>query len=177
MFPGNPYYDVNVKRYIADWKKYWSDYIPAMIAGKKVPDGSAWGIFPTLAVAASQSEASQGYNVMVHSFTPASFKGIVFLCSRKMVDADHGANYGTELTVLANCWKTKFGCPDPRFFYAIPNKKLAPEISLPAGIKGASTACEISHWLAGDQQEAAAAGQELSGVADRIVTQAYGSTP
>jgi sialate O-acetylesterase len=176
MFPGNPYYDVNVKRYIADWKKYWSDYIPAMIATKKVPDGSAWGIFPTLSVAASQSEASQGYNVMVHSFTPASFRGIVFLCSQRMFEADQGANYGTELAVLANCWKDKFGGPDPRFFHTIPTKELAPKISQPDGIKGAGTACEISHWLAakpGDNEGAAAANTEMIQLIDRIVMETY----
>ena len=176
MFPGNPYYDVNVKRYIADWKNYWTDYIPAMIATKQVPDGSAWGIFPTLSVAASQSEASQGYNVMVHSFTPASFKGIVFLCSERMFETDQGANYGAELTTLANCWKSKFGGPDPRFFYTIPTKELAPKISKPAGINGASTACEISHWLAtkqGDDASAAAANAEMIQLIDHIVTETY----
>jgi len=176
MFPGNPFYDVNVKRYIADWKKYWSDYIPVMIADKKVPDGSAWGIYPTLSVAASQSEASQGYNVMVHSFTPASFKGIVFLCSQSMFDVDQGANYASEISVLANCWKDKFGCPSSHFFYTIPGKTLAPRITPPAGIKGESTACEISHWLAakqGDHEGAVAASTQMLELIDRIVTSAY----
>ena len=146
MFPGNPYYDANVKRYIADWKNYWADYIPAMIAGRKVPDGSAWGHYPTLAVASSQSEAAQGYNVMVHSFTPASFKGIVFLCSQRMFEADQGANYGEQLSALANCWKERFACGDPYFFYTIPNKSLAPGVTRPATIKGKSTGVEIDDW-------------------------------
>ncbi|MCE9611142.1 MAG: hypothetical protein K8R23_13185 [Chthoniobacter sp.] len=176
MFPGNPFYDVNVKRYIADWKKYWSDYIPAMIADKRVPDGSAWGTYPTLAVATSQSEASQAYNVMVHSFTPASFKGIVFLCSQKMFDADQGANFGAELSVLANCWKSKFSCADPQFFYTIPAATLAPKISRPAGIKGVSTACEISHWLVakpGDADDASAVNAQMVEIVDRITKEAY----
>ncbi len=176
MFPGNPYYDVNVKRYIADWKNYWSDYIPAMIADKNVPDRAAWGHYPTLAVTASQSEASQGYNVMVHSFTPASFKGIVFLCSQKMFETDQCANYGAQLSVLANCWKSKLGGPDPRFFYTIPTKELVPEISKPAAIKGQSMACEISHWLAakqGDDGSAAAANTQMIQLIDRIVTETY----
>ncbi|MCE9519066.1 MAG: hypothetical protein K8R87_05895 [Verrucomicrobia bacterium] len=162
-FPGNPYYDANVQRYLADWKKYWSDYIPAMIATKKVPDGAAWGTFPTLADAYKKSEASQSYNIMVHSFTPASFKGIIFLGSQKMVEADQGASYGAELTVLANNWKDKFGGADPLFFYTLPSKTLAPKISPPAGIKGRSTALEIDHWLTSEQ---------ISRLIDSVVAQA-----
>ena len=146
MFPGNPYYDANVKRYIADWKKYWAESIPAMIASKKTPDANGWGSYPTLADAASQSEAAQGYNVMVHSFTPASFKGIIFLCSQQMFEADQGANYGEQLAVLANSWKDKFACPDPCFFYTIPSQALAPRITKPQAIKGRSTGLEINAW-------------------------------
>ena len=172
MFPGNPYYDANVKRYIADWKKYWAESVPAMIASKKAQDASGWGTYPTLAVADSQSQAAQGYNVMVHSFTPASFKGIIFLCSQKMFEADQGANYGEQLTVLANSWKEKFACPDPRFFYTIPSKKLAPKITPPAGIKGKSTACEIDHWLTakpGDKQDAELTYQQIVSLIERVV--------
>ena len=95
QFPGNPYYDANVKRYVADWKRYWDEYIPEMMATRKVPDGKAWGTYPSLVNNATHSEASQSYNVMVCSFTPARLKGILFLCSPKMVEADQGANYGS----------------------------------------------------------------------------------
>ena len=176
MFPGNPYYDANVKRYMTDWEKYWDEYIPAMVASKKVPDGSAWGIYPTLVDASSKSEASQSYNIMVHSFTPASFKGVLFLCSQKMCETDQGANYGAELTVLANCWKDRFACPDPHFFYTIPNKTLAPKITPPAAIKGASTAIEIDHWLTGkpgDKEDTSAASAKILGVFDHVVKNAY----
>jgi len=93
-----------------------------------------------------------------------------------MFEADQGANYGTELAVLANCLKSKFGGPDPRFFYTIPTKDLAPKISSPAGIKGASTRCEISHWLAakqGDDGSVAAAKTEMIQLIDRIVAETY----
>lgn len=95
---------------------------------------------------------------------PASFKGIVFLCSQKMFEDDQGAHYGPEWSALANCWKEQFGCGDPPFFYTIPGTTLAPKITRPRGIKGASTAFEVDHWLAGDQ---------IPGLIDSIVNKAY----
>ncbi len=152
LYPGNPYYNANVRRYIADWKKHWGEYIPEMMATRKVPDGVAWGSYPAMSGASSQSEATQSYNVMVHSFTPASFKGIIFLCSRNMFEEDQGANYGPELSALANCWKDKFGGEDPHFFYTIPSKELAPKITRPEQIQGKSTAFKIDHWPMTNQQ-------------------------
>ncbi|NIP93346.1 MAG: hypothetical protein GWO24_07780, partial [Akkermansiaceae bacterium] len=73
----------------------------------RVPDAVPWGSYPTLAASVT-SKASQVYNVMVHSFTPAAFKGLIFLCSDQMVEADGGANFGPELSALANSWKEKF---------------------------------------------------------------------
>lgn len=147
--PGNPFYDVNVLRYIAAWKNYWSEYIPERITTKRVPDGAAWGGYPTLS-ASITSKASEVYNVMVHSFTPGSFKGIIFLCSEKMFEKDQGANYGAELSALANSWKGKFGGKDPHFFYTIPGKTLAPKITPPTRIKGKSTGVEITSWADGE---------------------------
>jgi hypothetical protein len=176
MFPGNPYYDANVKRHIDDWKKYWSESIPALIAGKKSQDLNGWGTYPTLAAAFRPSEASQGYNVLVHSFTPASFKGILFLSSEAMFKHDQGANYGSELTALANSWKNKFGGEDTRFCYTIPTKTLAPNITKPAAIKGASTAIEIDRWLIArpeDKEGAAAASARILQLFDQVVNAAY----
>lgn len=143
--PGNPAYDANVRDYIAQWKKYWGEYIPEMIRTKSVPDHAAWGKYPTLAESISTT-ASETYNVLVHSFTPASFKGIIFLCHQDMFTADQGAHYGEQLSALANSWKQLFGGADPHFFYALPSPALAPKISQPQGIKGKSTGIEISSW-------------------------------
>ena len=143
--PGTPYYNANVKRYLADWKKYWSEYIPEMMATKRVPDGSAWGIYPSF-TGSITSTASQTYNVMTHSFTPASFKGIIFFCGQKMFEEDQGANYAPELSALANGWKTLFAGEDPHFFYTIPSKALAPKITKPRDIEGKSTGVEIDDW-------------------------------
>ena len=162
--PGNPFYDANIRRYMADWKKYWSEYIPQMIADKRVPDGQAWGSYPTLSGASITTTAAQSYNVMVHSFWPGSFKGIIFLPGQKMFAADQGAYFGEQISALANSWKDKFGCPDPHFFYTIPAKSLAPEVTRPTGIKGASTALEIEHWVNPEQ---------IPGLFDTVVTKAY----
>jgi len=122
-----------------------------MMVSGRVPDGVAWGSYPSIGSASSNSTASQCYNVMVHSFTPAAFKGIIFLCSEKMVEKEQGAYYGSELSALANCWKAKFGGEDPHFFYTIPGKSLAPKISRPEKIKGKSTGIEFSKWSDGGQ--------------------------
>ena len=45
--PGNPIFDKNVRRYIADWKKFWAEYVPEMMKTKRVPDGVPWGTYPT----------------------------------------------------------------------------------------------------------------------------------
>ena len=143
--PGNSHYSANVGRYVADWKTYWGEYIPQMIATKAVPDGAAWGGYPSLSSAIT-STAAHTYNVLVHSFTPTALKGVIFLSSEAMVEKDQGANYGPELSALANCWKAKFGGEDLNFIYTIPNKTLAPKVTRPETIKGRSTAVEIGDW-------------------------------
>ncbi|MHC4252857.1 MAG: hypothetical protein ACYS9X_27380, partial [Planctomycetota bacterium] len=169
--PGNPHYNANVRRYVADWRKYWGEYVPQMMVSKRVPDGASWGGYPSLSGSVT-SKASQAYNVMVHSFGPASFKGIVFLCSEKMFEKDRGANYGPELSALANCWKDHFasrpGVEDPRFFYAIPGKALAPKITRPAAIKGRSTAFEIDGWPTDED-----GGKNFTGLVEAILREAY----
>jgi len=173
--PGTPYYDANVRRYIAEWKKYWGEFVPQLMATKKLPDGaSAWGTYPSFAGSIT-SDACQTYNVLVHSFTPASFKGVIFLSSPKMVEEDQGARFGPELSVLANCWKERFGGEDPHFFYTIPSKALAPKIARPQGIKGRSTPYEIGRWLTaerGDEEGKAVVKKQLLGLIDLAVREA-----
>jgi len=145
VLPGNPYYDANVRRYVASWKQYWGAYIPRMRATGVVPDGATWGSYPSLASSVT-SKAAETYNVLVHSFTPAGLKGIVFLASPDMFTQDGGARYGEQLAVLANCWKDRFGGEDPDFVYTIPKRSLAPKITAPKSIEGKSTAVEIGDW-------------------------------
>jgi len=173
--PGTRYYNANVRRYIGRWRKYWGEYVPQMMKTKQVPDGVTWGGILSLSSSVT-STASQAYNVMTHSFTPADLKGIVFIASDAMVAKDNGANYGSELAALANCWKAKFGRVDSHFFYTIPSKALAPQITRPKTIKGKSVACEISRWLTAqrsDKEGAAAAGKQLIGFIDMVVNEAY----
>ena len=143
--PGNRFYAANARRYIAAWKKYWGDYVPQLIATQRVPDGVPWGTYPTLGGSVTTT-AAQAYNMMVYPFSSCRVRGIVFLCSETMVKSDEGANYGPELSALANSWKATFGGEDPRFFYTIPNKTLAPKITRPTNIEGKGTAIELREW-------------------------------
>ena len=156
--PGTKYYEANVRRYVDAWKRYWGEYIPALMNTKAVPDGIAWGTYPTLGGAVT-TEASQVYNVMVSPFTPGSFRGIIFLANQQMVADDEGPYFGEQMSALANCWKEKFGCEDPQFIYTVPGKTLAPKITPPGKIKGRSTGVEISSWSDWDKViEAAVSG-------------------
>ena len=140
--PGNAIYDANIRRHIADWKSLWSGYVTEMMAKKRVPDGVPWGTYPTMNGSVT-SKASQTYNVLTVSFTPAALKGIVFIAGPDMVAEDHGALYGEQLTALAASWKQRFG-GEPAFFHTIPSKELAPKITAPQGIS--ATAIEIKDW-------------------------------
>ena len=147
----NPYYLANVRRYIADWKKYWGENIPAMMKTKAVPDGSSWGQLPSPKPNIGDSTATFEYNVYMHCFTPTVLSGIVFLTGESMVADDQGANFGPEMTVLANSFKTRFSLwqkdVDVPFFYTVPSKTLAPKLTQPKGIKGKNTAVKLNDWL------------------------------
>jgi sialate O-acetylesterase len=149
-YPGNPYYSLNIqaftRQYIAEWKTYWGSYIPQMQASKAVPDASAWGSYPKLQTAAGDSTATHTYNVMVHSFTPMALKGVIMLTSGEMVTEDAGANFGPEMTALANGWKHLFGDKNVDFIYTQPSPALAPKISALNPIEGGSKAIEITDW-------------------------------
>ncbi|MBT3201665.1 MAG: hypothetical protein HN350_17325 [Phycisphaerales bacterium] len=146
----NPYYFANVRRYSAEWQTYWSKYIPAMMKTKAVPDGSSWGHLPSPKPEVGDSTATFEYNVYMHCFTPASLSGVLFLTGESMVAGDKGANFGPEMSVLANSFKARFTLwqdgVDIPFFYTVPGKALAPKITQPKGIKGKNTAVEIGDW-------------------------------
>ncbi|MFN4872762.1 MAG: hypothetical protein ACK5JP_03020 [Akkermansiaceae bacterium] len=142
--PGNEVYDANVKRYIGAWQAYWSEYVPKMIATRSVPNAETWGTYPQFAGEVT-SLATQTHNVCTYSFVPSAFKGVIFIAGEEMVKADQGANFGSELSALANGWIEDFG-GKTKFYYTLPSKELAPKISAPKGIKGESTAIPLSDW-------------------------------
>lgn len=76
---------------------------------------------------------------------PGSFKGIIFLTGPAMTKADQGENSGPGLTALANSFIEDFG-GKAKFIDTIPDKSLAPEITAPFKINGASVAVPISDW-------------------------------
>jgi len=146
----NPYYLANVRRYVAEWKHYWGEYIPAMMQTKAVPDGSSWGHYPSPKPQVGDSTATFEYNVYMYCFTPAALRGIVFLTGESMVAEDKGANFGPEMSVLANCFKTRFAIwqdgEDIPLIYTVPSKTLAPKLTQPKKIKGKNVAVEIGDW-------------------------------
>jgi sialate O-acetylesterase len=150
QYPGNPYYNENVRRYISDWKKYWGETIPAMIRTKAVPDGSSWGHYPSMKPKVGDSKATQAYNISVHCFSPAALSAIVFLTTDSVAKNDQGANFAAEMAALAKSFKTRFGGEDVPFIYTMPGKGLAAKIT-PTTIDGASHAVPINAW---DETEA-----------------------
>jgi len=147
----NPYYLANVRRYIAEWRAYWDEYIPAMMETQAVPDGSSWGQLPSPKPQVGDSTATFEYNVYVHCFTPAALSGVLFLTGESMVADDQGANFGPEMSALANCFKTRFTLwqdgEDIPFIYTVPTRTLAPKLTQPKAIKGKSAAVELHDWL------------------------------
>jgi hypothetical protein len=153
--PGNPYYAENVQRYINEWKKYWGEYVPALMEMKTPPDGRPWGSYPDLN-GEVKTDAVQVYNTMVASFMPNTFKGVLFVASEKTTLMAKGVHYGEQLSALANGWKTGFACPDPWFIYTVPSPTLGPQVTKPTAIKGQSAAVEISDWKEDAVMKAAA---------------------
>ena len=172
----NPHYLDNIRRYMADWRKYWDAYIPAMIETKAAPDGAVWGIYPKLEPEIGDSQATMTYNVYVDCFSPAQMSGVVFLCGNAMIADGQGANFGPEMSALANCFKAKLGGDDVPFFYTIPTAALAPKITKPQAIKGTSTAMEINEWSAAkpggkpnDKAELAAASARIAALLEKVI--------
>ena len=116
-YPGSEGYNANIKRYVQEWKTYWSDYIPEMIATRRVPDEQAWGVIPNPAALDNQSDAALTYNSLVHAFTPTTLTGIVFISSDSM--ADGSADFEKQLMILTDSWKKRF-TGDPHFIHAAP---------------------------------------------------------
>jgi len=152
--PTNPYYLSNMRRYLADWKVYWGEYIPEMIATKAVPDGIPWGTYPTV-LPKEKTRATHTYNRLVDSFRPTPLKGVVFITSDVMVEGENARNFGPEMSVLANCLKATFaprqgsgqGGDDVPFIYSMPTKDVVPGITTPKGIEGESVAVEVADWM------------------------------
>lgn len=157
-FPWSDLYAERIRQYIAEYKTYWNEYIPEMIATKAVPNGSNWGQIPhPRPTVEGTSAASETWNVMTASFTPTALKGIIFLSGPGYVSDDGGATFGPEFSALATSWKKRFGGEDVPFIYTLPGKALAPELSKPSAIEGPSHAVMISEW------------EDVSGVLDAIV--------
>jgi len=145
LVPGNEFYAANARRYIADWKVYWNEFIPGMIQTKAVPDGEPWGTYPSLGADVTTT-ASQTYNVLTHSFTPTSLKGILFLTHEGMFTDGKTAHFGEQFSALANSWKKRFGGRNVDFSYTLPSTSLVPSLAKPNDIQGNSTPITLDDW-------------------------------
>ena len=180
-YPDNPAYFDNVETFISDWKTFWKTVPPNVLAAKRFDDGQSSMELPRFAGAGSGgSPATQTYNMLISSFNPGNFKGVICLTPQSFFVEDEGANFGSEFSVMANCWKDSFAGEDPHFFYTIPNRELAPKISQPKQIKGKSTAYEIGHWLTAkrkgsnvDEEDVAVVNKQLLGLIDLILNEVY----
>jgi len=150
QFTDNPYYLANVRRYISEWKGFWSDYIPEMIARKAVPEGAkwgaSWGSYPSPAPVVGDSKAAHVQNIYVAPFAPITMKGAIFLSEEAMANESDGANFGPEMGAVAKSMKAKFGDKDAEFIYTVPSKALAAKVTKPKKIEGKSTAIEVGDW-------------------------------
>jgi len=176
-YPDNPAYFENVEKYIAEWQTFWKTVPSAVLAAKRFEDGQSSIALPRFAAAGGgESPASQTYNMLISSFNPGNFKGVIWLTPQSFFAEDEGANFGSEFSVMADCCKESFGGEDPYFFYTIPSKALAPKITQPTQIKGKSTPCEIGHWLTakrGDKEDMAVVNKQLLRLVGQVVTEAY----
>lgn len=172
--PGTKYYNENAERYIEAWKTYWNEYVTEMKRTGKVPDGSAWGSFPRLAGEVN-TKATHTYNVLVHSFTPVALKGVIFLTGPGAVQDDQGANFGEQMSALANGWQQGFDSEGAMFFYTLPSKKLAPKITRPTEIKGASVGVEVEAWpeAVNPRAKEKQADKQMEFILDVIVDEVY----
>jgi hypothetical protein len=131
---------------------------------------------PTLAPEIGDSQATMTYNVYVDCFSPGQVSGVVFLCGNKMIADAQGANFGPEMSALANCFKSRLGGDDVPFFYTLPTAALAPKITKPQAIKGTNTALEITEWSAAkpdtkpnDKAELAAASARIAALLEKVL--------
>jgi hypothetical protein len=151
QYPDNPYYVKNIHRYISDWKGFWADYMPSMVANKALPEGAkwgaSWGSYPNpKSEAAGDSSATHAYNISVHPFSPMAVSAAVFLTTDSVVVNDQGENFGPEMSALGNSFKGRFGGEDFPFIYGVPSQELAPKLSAAKSIKGQSQAVKMADW-------------------------------
>ena len=177
IYPDNPAYFDNVEAFISNWKTFWKTVPPRVLTAKRFDEGRASIALPRIGGATGEgSKATLSYNMLISAFNPANFKGVICLTPQSFFAEDGGASFGSEFSVMANCWKESFGGEDPHFFYTIPSKKLAPKITRPKGIRGKSGACEIGHWLTakrGDEEDMAVVNKQLLRLVDQVANEVY----
>lgn len=133
----------NSRQYIELWRDYWNQLKnDPNFESKMMPE------FP--GQFEPETEATQIFNQSISAFSPGNFKAILCLSSEQFVDGHKGAALAKRVTAMANSWKDAFACGkeviDPHFVYALPPGEPGPVPALAKGIRGKSTALEMSAW-------------------------------
>lgn len=150
QYPIDETYFTASEKLLADWRRQWQHFdttaAARILREKRHASGEDPFPFPQLAGAETAStKAAESYNMLVCTFSPANFKGILCLTPPSFIGKDQGAHFGSEFSVMANCWKDSFqSAQDPLFCYTLPAKKLAPALALPSRIQGRSHAIPAS---------------------------------
>ena len=144
MYEQNPAtFQANTSAFITLWKDYWKS-----VAANPYFESGAIPRFPG-AVKVS-TNAATAYNQSICAFTPGSFKAVLCLTGKGLLDENEGADFGRRFPVIVNCWKDAFAwgkqTSAPHFVYSLPTKDLAPKLTKPSGINGVSTAIELKKW-------------------------------
>jgi hypothetical protein len=178
QYPIDDAYFAACEESLRKWRQYWaafSETVPGrVLAEKKLPDGKDPFDFPILSrYPRGDTEAAQTYNMMICTFGPANFKGIVCLTSKAFSESNSGTDFASAFSAMANSWKETFASKeDPFFIYALPTQGLVPAITAPSAIIGRKTAVPLDNWLdeAGEQDQA---GWALSLMIKTVLTKAY----
>jgi sialate O-acetylesterase len=132
----------NSSTYITRWQEYWKN-----VANAHDFETGALPAFPGNSKIGTN--ATKIYCQSISAFTPGNFKAILCLTGKETV-SDEGAGFGPKFSIMANGWKSAFdrgkSTIDPHLVYALPTKALAPKLTSPTGIKGASSAVEMKAW-------------------------------
>jgi hypothetical protein len=62
--PRSPAHTANARRYITEWKTYWSKDIPRLIATRSMPEGATSVAFPSMSANMRWTEAAKTYNAL-----------------------------------------------------------------------------------------------------------------
>lgn len=164
---------------VTKWKRYWQAFdatVPGkVLALKKLEPGQDPFDFPLLSkYPGSETGAASHYNMLICTFGPGNFRGILSLTPRSFFKEKKKAVFASELSAMANSWKETFSSKkDPVFLYTLPSTVSMKDTGLPAEIKGRTRAIPVENCLIGDKEQVET---QLKTVISAVVEAAYSSS-